>query len=373
MLRFHWMLPKGGEVEGGPDLGAKTVARERPDAGLPDLAARTAFCRRAEEHGIDSVLLSFGWYETDPLLLAAALGLATSRLRFIVAYRSGLLVPASFVQQVNTLSTLIGGRVALNLVAGHSPEEQRFYGDFLSHDERYERTVEFLAVCRAFWRRETVGFDGRYYRVEGGRLGTPFLAPDRQAPEIYVGGQSAAAQALAIAHADCWLCVGDAPRALADRVGPALERGIGIGLRMGVIVRPSHEEALAAATALVRDPLLKRKETSFVKGSDSVLFPSSLAAAERSGWLAPAIWTGAVPYFGAPSMSLVGSPEEVAEAILEFARVGVSQFILHGWPKLDEMIRFCRDVLPLVRSREAEVAGPLVEQQAGTGRAGVAP
>ena len=43
---------------------------------------------------------------------------------------------------------LTGGRVSLNIVAGHSPDEQRYYGDFLTHDERYERTDEFLTICR---------------------------------------------------------------------------------------------------------------------------------------------------------------------------------------------------------------------------------
>lgn len=347
------MLPKGGEMGGGTNLGTKTVARERLEGGLPDVAARSAFCRSAEEHGIDSVLMSFGWYEPDPMLLAAALGLATSRLRFIVAYRSGLLVPTSFVQQVNTLSALIGGRVALNIVAGHSPEEQRYYGDFLSHDERYERTTEFLAVCRAFWRGGPVDFSGHYYRVEHGRLNTPFLAPDRNAPEIYVGGQSAAAQELAAEHASCWLCMGDAPEALAPRIRPVLESGTEIGLRMGVIVRPSREEAVAAAAAVISDPSLRRKESAFVSGSDSVSIRDTLAAAGQADWPAPAVWTGAVPYFGAPCVSLVGSPDEVAGTILDFARIGVSQFILHGWPKLDEMIRFGREVVPRVRHAEA--------------------
>ena len=354
MLRFHWMLPKGGEAGGGAvDRGAKTVARERSEGGLPDLAARGEFCRRAEECGIDSVLLSFGWYEPDPLLLAAALGLATSRLRFIVAYRSGLLVPTSFVQQVNTLSTLIGGRVALNVVAGHSPEEQQYYGDFLSHDERYARTDEFLAVCRAFWRGGPVDFDGRFYRLAGGRLNTPFLAPDADSPEIYVGGHSAAARDLAVKHATCWLSMGGAPDALAPRLRPVLERGTAVGLRMGVIVRPSREEAVAAAAALIADPALKRKEISFVDGSDSVSIRTTLAAAAAADWPAPAVWTGAVPYFGAPCVSLVGSPREVAGTILDFARIGVSQFIFHGWPKLDEMLRFGRDVVPLIRRAEA--------------------
>jgi alkanesulfonate monooxygenase len=355
------MLPKGGEVGKSRDAGAHVLARERDDAALPDLAARTLFCRQAEESGIDSVLMSFGYYEPDTLLLAAALGLATERLRFIVAYRSGLLAPTTFVQQVNTLSALVAGRVSLNLVAGDSPEEQGYYGDFLSHDERYERTDEFLQVCKAFWRRDgEVDFTGRYYRIEKGKLKTPFVSPEgREAPEIYVAGHSEAVRKLATRQASCWLCLGDAPDALALRIRPVLESGTEIGLRMGVIARPTRREALEAAASLISgpslDPSLREKEKSFVQGSDSVSNQGTLRLAEEgaSDWLGPAIWAGAVPYFGAPAVSLVGTPDEVASAILDYQRIGVSQFIFSGWPKLDEMVYFGREVLPRVRARQA--------------------
>jgi len=114
----------------------------REETGLPDLNAQIQFCRTAELCGIDSVLTDFGFSKPDPILLAAALGLATKKVKFIVAYRSGLLCPTVFVQQLNTLSALINGRFSLNIVVGNSPEEQRYYGDYLSHDERYSRTEE---------------------------------------------------------------------------------------------------------------------------------------------------------------------------------------------------------------------------------------
>ncbi len=118
-----------------------------------------------------------------------------------MAYRSGLLQPSTFVQQLNTLSGLIQGRVAVNIVAGSSTEEQRGYGDFLDHDDRYARTEEFLAICKAFWSGpDEVDFEGKYYRVERGRLNTPFTASDRAAPEIYVSGHSPQAEHLALSR-----------------------------------------------------------------------------------------------------------------------------------------------------------------------------
>ena len=71
------------------------------------------FARCAEEAGIESVLLSFSRYEPDTIFVACAVGQVTKKLKFIVAYRLGLMQPATFVQQINTLSGLIGGRVSL--------------------------------------------------------------------------------------------------------------------------------------------------------------------------------------------------------------------------------------------------------------------
>ena len=53
-----------------------------------------------------------------------------------------------------------------------------------------------------------------------------------------------------------------------------------------------------------------------------------------------------------PTIALVGTPDEVADEIHNFKEAGISQFILHGWPKWEEMRIFCREVIPLVRQRE---------------------
>src|SRR5207248_11519380 len=135
------MFPKGGEVgmKTAQETSRVATTKRNSPAALPDVSGWTRFARAAEEAGIESVLLSFSRYEPDTILIACAMGRATPTLKYIVAYRSGLIQPAPFVQQINTLSGLIGGRVALNLVAGSSTPEQRGSGDFLEHDHRYAR------------------------------------------------------------------------------------------------------------------------------------------------------------------------------------------------------------------------------------------
>src|SRR6185436_17714514 len=190
-------------------------------AALPDLEGWARFARCAEDAGIESVLLSFSRYEPDTIFVACAVGQATRKLKFIVAYRLGLMQPATFVQQINTLSGVIGGRVSLNIVAGSSMVEQRGYGDFLEHDERYARAEEFLAVCRSFWANNgEVNFDGKYCHVEGGKISTPFQAPHRTFPEIYISGHSEQAQALARSRGSCWLRLIDTPEKLQPVVTP---------------------------------------------------------------------------------------------------------------------------------------------------------
>jgi alkanesulfonate monooxygenase len=353
-LRFHWMLPKGGEaaMKTAQETSRVLTTKSTSPAALPDVEGWTRFARCAEQAGIESVLLSFSRYEPDTMFVACAVGRATARLKFIVAYRTGMHQPASFVQQINTLSGLIGGRVALNIVAGSSTEEQRGYGDFLAHDERYARADEFLAVCHAFWRGGEVNFGGKYFRVERGRLLTPFLAPDRSAPEIYVSGHSEQAKQLALARGSCWLRLIDTPEKLRPQVAYMRERGVEVCLRLCVLCRPTREEAIEAAKSLLPPEEIGRQERGILTRSDSQTLKQALAAADEVGWLSRNLWAGLVPFYGSSAITLLGSPEELAEMFLEYERIGVTQFIIAGWPKLEEMQIFGRDVLPLVRAAE---------------------
>ena len=349
-LRFHWRLIQGGDLE-------RTIAPERLSAAvaLPEIAAQVAFCREAEQSGIDSVLVDISSGKPDSMVLGMALAAATERLKFMVAHRPGLMSPTLFAQQVNTFSTLASGRITLNMVAGYSPAEQLTYGDRVAHDARYERMREYLTICNRFWSaEEPVNFSGQHYRIEDGRLKTPFVAPDRVAPEIYIGGGSANAREAASALADCWLRFADTPENIAPQAAAMRESGKEVGLRLSCIVRPTRLEAIAVARRLLDAPTVERRrksEASFVKTSDaeSMRRTYELGAQE---WLTPHLWAGAVQTLGATTIAMVGTPDEVVDEIYRFKEAGISQFILHGWPKWEEMRIFCRDVLPLVRQRE---------------------
>jgi alkanesulfonate monooxygenase len=351
-LRFHWSLSQAGD----PFRRAQSTLKQR---GLLSLEAQLALCRRAEACGIESMLMAIGFSRPDPMLLSVALGLETEHIKFMVACRAGLLSPTTFVQQVNTVSALLQGRICLNMVCGHTPHELRYYGDFLPHDARYERTDEFLSICRAYWRREAeVNFHGTYYHIARGRLHTPFVSPERTAPEIFLGGNSAQAAALAARHASCLWRLAEAPEALRPHIPAIVQTGTEMGLLVSLLARPTREEAVRDAYALIRRFGAETREVhrEFASRSDSVGFTSTyrLAAGTTSDWATPYLWTGAVPYLGAPAIALVGGAEDIATAIMDYKQIGITQFLFMGWPDIDEMTFFGREVLPLIRRMEQE-------------------
>jgi alkanesulfonate monooxygenase len=324
--------------------------------GVPDFAGYTAFCRLAEHCGIESVLMPFGFHRPDPTALSAALGAVTERIKFLVAMRSAAMTPTYFVQQVNTLSALTNGRVIVNIVAGLNPEEHEYYGDFLSHDERYERTDEFLTICNALWREETpLDFSGSYYRVRGARLRTPFVSPDRATPEVFISGNSEWSDRLTAAQGTCQLRLADTPARMKAPVRRVLESGVEAGILVSLVARPTREEAVAAAYGAIEGlgEQPRRAQEELRSSTDSVSFGSVYEHAHNdSAWLTPYLWTGAVPYMGAPSIALVGSADEVTDALFEYREIGVTHFLSLGWPDEGEMRFFAREILPRIRERE---------------------
>jgi alkanesulfonate monooxygenase len=374
-LRFHWMLPKGGEVDVDGRQTAQEANRYRIEAPSgsspaprPDLPGWLHFARHAEDAGIESVLISFSRYEPDPVTVSCALGQAARKLKFMLAFRSGLMQPATFVQQINTLSLLLEGRLSLNIVAGSSAAEQRGYGDFLSHDDRYARAEEFLAVCDAFWRNgSAVDFDGRFFRVEGGKLLTPFVAPGRASPEIYVSGHSEASERLAITRGTSWLRVVDTPESLAPAVARVRAHGTGVCLRLCVLCRATHGEAVDAIESLLRDDEVSRRQRLAALKDDSQMHKEAAAAmsATSSPWLSRSLFTGFVPYHGPVWTTLAGSPDELADAFLAYKKIGVTEFILSGWPEVGEVDIFGSEVLPRIRREESH--GAVITGNGGEG------
>ena len=125
---------------------------------------------------------------------------------------------------------------------------------------------------------------------------------------------------------------------------------------MCVLSRPTRDEAVAVAESLLPERDIPREERSIAAKDDSQMYrEASSVDGQGKNWLTPSLWTGLVPYYGPVWTTLLGTPAEIAESLLEYKRIGVTQFIMSGWPELDQVVAFGRDVVPLIRQAEEQV------------------
>ena len=256
----------------------------------------------------------------------------------------------------------------MHIISGGNDAEQRRDGDFLEKDERYARTDEYLEVVRRAW-TATAPFDfqGRFYQVEGYSSGVrPFQQPH---PPIYFGGSSPAAYRVGGKHADVYALFAEpladtaqqiaSVRAAALAAGRAEAPGISVSFRP--ILGPTEEIAWERAHAI-----LEQTQANIARGADrfkrfnpngerSVGSQRMLDAAGRGARHDRALWTELAKATGAHgnSNALVGTPETVAGALLDYIEIGATTLLIRGYDPYDDAIDYGRELIPLVRQELA--------------------
>lgn len=374
-LKLHWFLPTTGDsrtlVGGGHSVprgigqgpgNVGSAAQFRP----PTIDYLAQVARTAEHAGFTGVLTPTGTWCEDAWLTTAALMRETERLKFLVAFRPGSLHPTLAAQMASTYQRISGNRLLLNIVTGGEPSEQRRFGDPASYgsEERYARTGEFLTVLRGAWREQGIDFQGDYYDVTDARVRE---APD-PLPELYFGGSSAAAGPVAAEHVDVYLTWGEPPEAVAEKLdwmrGLAKEAGrtLRFGIRLHTITRDTSEAAWAVAQQMLDelDPADVRKAQEALGSSQSVgqqrMRALHGAGGDHSTFtdaheleIHPGLWAGVGLVRGGAGTALVGSHEEVASSIAEYAALGIDEFILSGYPHVEEAYWVSEGVMPVLR------------------------
>ncbi|MBO0689413.1 MAG: LLM class flavin-dependent oxidoreductase [Candidatus Dormibacteraeota bacterium] len=372
-IHLHWFLPTSGDGRevASQGVGAPDDPHTRPRAAT--LAYLSQIARAAEQLGFEAALTPTGLHCEDAWLITAALSRETERLKFLVAFRPGFVSPTLAGHQAATYQRVTGGRLLLNVVTGGDAAEQRRYGDWLEHDARYERTAEFLTVLQGAWSGDPFDFDGEHYRVEGARVSPP---PEPR-PAVYFGGASPAAQRVAARHADVYLLWAETPEMVEERLHTMRELAAGqgrtlrFGIRLHVIPRDTEEEAWAHARWLLdhMEPEAISQAQAKFAATESVgqqrmvslhggrsaggRGESPHGAGGRSDGLevAPNLWAGFGLVRGGAGTGLVGGHEQVADRIQEYHHLGVDEFILSGYPHLEEAYAFGEGVTPILRGR----------------------
>jgi alkanesulfonate monooxygenase len=343
-----WFLPTHGD---GRYLGTATGGREVNFNYLRQVA------QAADQLGYYGVLLPTGRSCEDSWVIASAVAPWTERLRYLVAVRPGLQSPGVAARMTATLDRVTNGRLLINVVTGGDPVENKGDGIFLSHDERYEVTREFLHIYSDLLAGKTVNVAGKHFTIEDGRILFPPVQSPR--PPLYFGGSSDAGIEVAVDTVEKYLTWGEPPAAVAEkikRVRLAAEkkgRKLSFGIRLHVIVRETSEAAWQAADELIQyvtDETVATAQKSFAR-MDSVgqQRMAQLHGGRRDQLeISPNLWAGVGLVRGGAGTALVGDAKTVAARIKEYQDVGVDTFIMSGYPHLEEAYRFAELVFPLL-------------------------
>jgi alkanesulfonate monooxygenase len=354
-------------------IGTSDMSETRSTSGpVIDKDYTRRFVRAHEDAGFDRVLIGYSSTQPDGTQVAAYCAAHSERLGFLVAHRPGFIAPTLAARTFATLDEFSGGRIAVHIITGGSDAEQRRDGDFLSKDERYARTDEYLDIMKLAWTAQTpFSYDGKYYKVADYRPG--FKSPQDPRIKLYFGGSSAAAFRVGGKQADVFALWGeplaetkeqiDAVNEAAKNAGRADAPAISVSFRP--ILGPTEELAWERAHRILADTkeniaALRARwgvATGSIGGTPENVGSQRLLAAVAKGELHDrALWTpiAAASGAGGNSTALVGTPETVAQAILDYIDIGVTTILIRGYDPYDDAIDYGRHVLPLVREEVAK-------------------
>ncbi|MEJ5976262.1 FMNH2-dependent alkanesulfonate monooxygenase [Novosphingobium sp. PS1R-30] len=366
MIRPFWFIPAHGD---GRWLGSGEGARPTEFSYLSQVA------QAADRLGFEGVLLPTGRTCEDSWVLASALAPLTRDLKFLVAVRPGVTSPLFAARQAATLDRISGGRLLINIVTGGDQRELRADGVALDHADRYALTAEFLEIWRGLMAGEAISHEGEHLFAEEAELLFPPVQPF--GPPLYLGGSSDPAIAVAGSYVDWYLTWGEPVAAVAEKVARVREaaarqgRHVRFGIRLHVIVRETEEAAWAEADRLISrlDDVTIARAQAAQRGSEShgQRRMQALHGGDRSRLVvAPNLWAGVGLIRGGAGTALVGSAENIAARIAEYAEVGIESFILSGYPHLEEAYRVAELLFPLLPiARETASAVRVAPGRAG--------
>jgi alkanesulfonate monooxygenase len=352
---------------GATNDGSETHRRSN---GSLDLDYTIRLARAHEDHGWDRVLTAYGSGTPDPAQAAAVIAMHTTSLQVLLAHRPNLSIPTFAAKTFATLDQISNGRLAVHFITGGSDHEQQREGDFLTHDERYDRTREYIEIVKRVWTtREPFDHDGTHYRFRD--FVSDVFPVQQPRPFVSFGGSSEAAYAVGGAVADVYCLWGEPLADTAAQIARVREAVAAAGrtdmpriqVAFRPIIGPTEDAAWDKAHATVErirerrggrnNPWVNRLSGKVPENTGSQRLIEIARQGERYDralWTATALATGGA----GNSNALVGTPETVAAALLDYVDLGVDILSARGYDTLADAIEFGDEVIPIVREEVAK-------------------
>ncbi|MCF9047523.1 dimethylsulfone monooxygenase SfnG [Acinetobacter nectaris] len=276
----------------------------------------------------------------------------TEKLKVIAAILPGPWKPALAAKQLATIDYLTNGRIAVNIVSGWFKGEFDAIGEeWPEHDERYFRSEEFIRSIKGIWTKDNFSFEGKYYQFTNYTLKPkPIQQPSI---EVFQGGSSRAARDMASRVSDWYFTNGNSVEEIKKQVDDIQEKAkannhhVRIGVNAFIIARDTEEEAHAVLQEIIR-----KANVEAVHAFGDAAKEAGAASKEGEGNWAKSSFEDLVQYNDGFRTNLIGTPEQIAERIVDLKNVGVD-LILSGFLHfIEEVEYFGKKILPLIRKLE---------------------
>ncbi|MGE0684141.1 MAG: LLM class flavin-dependent oxidoreductase [Candidatus Binatia bacterium] len=323
---------------------------------------RNYLCHFAQVHekaGFDAVLVGYTSSSAEGFQVAQYAAAHTDQLKFLVAHRPGFVSPTLAARTAATFDTLTGGRLWLHIISGGADGEQRRDGDWLGHDERYERTDEYLTILRRVWTSEKpFDFEGRFYHVR--KAFSEVRAVQQPHVPLYFGGASEAAVRVGAKHCDVYALFGE-PRAAVHRMiewiraeAAQHDRKPRFNVSFRPIIAPTEGAAWDKARRIRAH--LESAPQHLPVAMEAEFSRRLLQLAEEGEVYDERLWTGLVKISGANgnTTALVGTPEQVAQTIVAYYDLGVRGVLIRGFDPVADAAEFGKELIPCIRALVAE-------------------
>ncbi|WP_240899229.1 dimethylsulfone monooxygenase SfnG [Kineococcus indalonis] len=351
-VKFAYWVPN---VSGG--LVVSTIEQRTSHEPAYNVEVARAAERVGFEYALTQVryLASYGAdAQHESTSFSLALLLATEKIKVIAAVHPFFWHPGVLAKFAATAQELTGNRLALNVVSGWFKDEATQLGvTWHEHDERYRQSEEFISLLRGVWSQDGYSQSGDFFSARD----ITFRPQPRVQPELFQGGNSTAAQAMAGRVSDWYFMNGKPIAGAAEQVrtvgalAAAAGRRIRFGLNGFAVVRETREEARA-----VLEEIIAKADVAKVEGFGAAVQEAGNATKDRKGMWADSEFRDLVQYNDGFRTGLVGTPDEVARRVLAYSLVGVDLLLLGFLHVKEEVEAFGELVIPRVRELEQRLA-----------------
>lgn len=346
-IEFIWQLPTSGDGRYGnaekQRRGERASAEHPYSPGVSDPRG-TKFnyfdhlhqiARAADLAGFDGIRIPEHPEGDEPWIVAGYVARGTRHLKLITEFNASRGSSVYAAKNAVSYQRFTGGRFAWQISASGDSRQRQALGDFASDADLLPRIEEFVTVARGVLTQAPYSFKGQYFEVLNG--GFQGALGNQKTPPVYLSGNSDEAYRLSAKVADVHIFDAAPPGPVGEEIAKLADlatqqgRSISFGLRIDVVARETEREAIFEARRFWDQSGAKRG------GGDPLISQN--------------LWAGLSSDSTGATATLVGSYEQVAQALVEYANAGIGSFLLSGVPHFEEAYRIGERVLPAVRTQ----------------------